>query len=1126
MDRTLVDRYGFGLLHLLEVALRYSDWSTTALSASWPGNGLPCDEPDPPSEDVKARIHRISTADALLSDAELVAFAVSRAEGPVWIGECGDTDRCNQAWLWATTDRLDLRWVLGIDEPVFGSTLAVRNGSDVIPVPASLALSAVCAATKQLLASIADDGPFDIIVRKGTATITSNILGKSLSDPDSDDFDDATWIAQRDVLGFAMSDRRTVLITFAAGLTQDQLLNSIDSVSEDLASFDVEARLGPSSDGDQRIVTRLVVYGGPLVLGPRFGTQPILLHCEQFLDLIAEARQFAHDHEEPDLLWWQFLEELATMPGVAELVALDLDEVWRHWLSFGVINLGGITDLTVLLLPEPGEAAWERWARWEPFCDILQRAGLPPPDMFPVATLDPETPEAVLTDGFVHWTVSSAPMILIGAELTTEQTPLAVSETPAGIADGILLTLRRSDLLSQALRLPDERVPVLLVRVLEDEPDSPDLDEGVAIEPMNSTHPAAILTLSGKWMQLLATAPVRAHEIVGNVLIDWIITGLDTHIPRASLKSAWCSAPPVMMVRPIVGSLSPRAKGTINPPRSIASRGRAIRRLARALVASEEEPPTISSGRRAIELSLNTLIPTAQRVLAELVGTWRADSLRDVVECMNDAFAERHRREVELENALSAPWASNWKREALNDLDKSEPTRSMDLLVETCLTIEMTGTQIPDSFDIAEAAELADILFQLGMATAGALRGLHDLLITVTNDGVVRVTPAPSDDLGAYFGLIPEKPLEFDVASWQRTLRAQYFASKTTEHIFDSDDLSSWSERNEGRSEAFTSLASLPVLPTLLKADQKMRSEIGTGIDGIAALLGTAIAMGDFGDRCKLVTTGQLVTESQEWSGLNQTELDAALTLLTLSGRELAEEALPFWEQNRRRFRLTTRPLIALTDDSLLIAPWRVHSSQQVFRNYLMDGSLPWIRQQVPERVDDAFNEFRKRLNSDLERMAEAEAKAVGPNIRARRNVVPEDAAEFGLTLNGEIDLLVGDLVNRRVWICEVKDLTPGFSAASLRLRIKRFAGRDGFIDHLIARKLEVELQLGAVFQMLGLADDHRLWDVEPLMLTRRPEPAAFIPEVPVTFATVGQFAGVLASTDVPEHGHVPFDME
>src|SRR5205085_4104818 len=74
----------------------------------------------------------------------------------------------------------------------------------------------------------------------------------------------------------------------------------------------------------------------------------------------------------------------------------------------------------------------------------------------------------------------------------------------------------------------------------------------------------------------------------------------------------------------------------------------------------------------------------------------------------------------------------------------------------------------------------------------------------------------------------------------------------------------------------FLSLHELQGIPnSLVKVEELLKTALGTGIDGLNAVLGTAVSWGE--ERVVRVPRDELKAAAQEWSGLPETEVEAAV---------------------------------------------------------------------------------------------------------------------------------------------------------------------------------------------------------------------------------------------------------
>jgi hypothetical protein len=1118
IDAALIEAHGFGFLDLLEAALRYSDARLTALRPVWPKEGLARDDEEPTEETIMGRVRRIQGAPAMVTEGEVESWELyDQGERP-WVDECQDAERASLAWDWATRDISETRWSLGIDTHIFGSALAFRRGDASMPVPTAFVLGSLCSALGELSAQISASGPYDLIIRKAVAIVALAAIGGTAPEVPVSGEDHLDWLASSDVLMFAPSKRRAVAVGFAAGLTHDQLSSSIDVASEQLAAAVDEPPDGAPQLDPDATVSQLIVYGGPIHIEPRYGRGPIAIHVEEFIDMLSEARQAERDDDVGGILWWQFIEEASGLPGVREVLSTGIENVWHHWIRHGVLNIGGRLDVALFVAPEVDDRRWALDAMWEPFEEILHAAGFPPRALWPMATLVEDGREVIVGDLQVQWTVNTSPPIVIGAfPAESSQEPLIDQGSASGIADGLLLTIRGSEILRDAFGRASG-LPVLLgVRLgLVDVGGSP----GISLREVGRTCPGVIVNLEPSWQRLLALQPQRAHEALGDVLCEWIDEVSIGAPDVEALKRAWRTTAPVIILRPVEGSPPPRQKGNVTLPRNVVSQGKAMQIVARKTV-KYCEFPVIATGAEAIRLATDELAPLVTQILVELVHTWSPDSIVDVAEHLNDAFAERYRIETEIGLALSAPWAETWRERVRSMTDPAKSTRPLDLLFEALLAADVQGSATPDQFDIAVAVDLADLLFGIGASAWGAIRGMHDLVVAISADGLVAARAATSDDAARFGPPSGPKELEFDVVAFQDALRAHELAYRVSEEPLESDDWIDRAKSGSTTTERFETLDSFGVIGRFREADQALRQAVGTGIDGIAAVLATAVDLRSGDDRASVVEPRRLLDEAREWSGLDASIIDSAIALLTLGGGLLANEEKPFWEQEARKYRLSTRPLVVLSDGSLLIIPWRVRAAQQVYSNYLLSGSLPWQRSHLPTSVDDAFNRYRQVLNQDLERLAEQVAIDLG--FKCFRNVTIDLASKAGLTLGGEIDLLVADGDLGRIWVCEVKDPTSGFSASTIRKRIQRFKGDGGHEAQLKARTSDVQADRHSVCRLLGAEEQAKPWDVVPLMITRRPEAAAFVAGTPVAYAVIEQLPRVWRAAMPNGSGYVSF---
>jgi len=197
------------------------------------------------------------------------------------------------------------------------------------------------------------------------------------------------------------------------------------------------------------------------------------------------------------------------------------------------------------------------------------------------------------------------------------------------------------------------------------------------------------------------------------------------------------------------------------------------------------------------------------------------------------------------------------------------------------------GTHHVDRFELAELAELADTL----LAHSIILSGEHVGLALLTDDeGGAHFAPntsthtAPGDEpqigMTAYAAAIRRNQLRtIDLPSPRRTGRPDDPASGTFPGL-----------REQGRNPVpFTPLSDMNPPGHLLTADALFREHFGTGMDGLKAVLGTAVDW-PAAEVPAIAHRDDLAREAQEWSGLERSEIDAAIDLLSLHPEQLRQE--------------------------------------------------------------------------------------------------------------------------------------------------------------------------------------------------------------------------------------------
>jgi hypothetical protein len=1132
IDAFTLERHGFALSDLVEAGLRYSDWRTTRLSEAWAGE-LARDEPEPERESLADRIGRIAAAPAQLSEAELEVARSLRETDAVWLTQCTQPHRARAAWDWATIPGGELSVQLEPLAVALGAVLAVEHEGLSTPVPASLVLDALASSTGVLAAAASSDVASVGALRKGTFAQAGRILKASPQfavdselDQAGDSGIDSGLPSGSGLVIVAIAGRRHAFaFAVASGLDERGLLSSIGEAESMLSEISARQLLANGAALEEDAVVRSVVlYGGPLREAPGTGAGVPHLHVEDLASISYEVG-------DPKLgfdLVYQFLDELVSMPGIAEIRSFEHIDTWRHWRKQGVLNPTGEREVTLVIAGPPDDTAWEQAARWEPIEAVLTAAGLPPRAGWYVAELDDQDGRATLySDRLDLLLVLAEPPLVIATSLAGGLAELRFD--PAfclGLVDGVMLTCVNYPGVASGLRLDGDAPVILQLEFIATRTDGSGDDRiGLGFAAVSDPRPLISVQIGVDWLELLAEDPGAAHALLGNAIGcgrdrlheqdpngEWPAT-------RAKFIAAWEAAPPVAMLHVGVTSLPVRFNDAESLPRSTATAARARRTLAEALIEDDVARCELL-GPRAEDLCRKRILPAAVRALGALVSRWSSDAILLVAEHLNEAHGERARSTGELERALAAPWGANWRSRALDGVAPWESVRPLEYLLELLVAEQPTGSIAPDRFDIAETVDLAGLVAQIGRAAEGAAKGLHSLAVLVGPGGLNHVVAVPDSEqpAGDWAQQQDRSRPSVDVDGYLAAERAHRVRLRDASDLEPSLALDVGQER-PFEASPFVALASVGCPGSLLKADRLMRGECGHGWDAINAVLGTALSWTQGGDGVVVLGRAELRDAAQTWSSVSVRELEAALERLTLDADVIAGEGVRFWEQDRRPQRLLTNPLVASGGD-LIVMPRQIEATQAVYARYLSEGRLPWPHSEIPPRVRDAFNSYRQLVNHDLERVA-AEI-AAEQQLPHKANIDEKEAAKFGLHLPGEVDLLIADSARSRLWVCEVKDLMARFSPGTLTSSITKFLDREDHIAKLLARVKAVGESPKATARLLEAPGGSKPWRVLPLMITRNVEIAAFLENVPVTFTVVADLASTLRSARDPDHGQTP----
>lgn len=1102
VDEQLVAVHGFGLSDVLELVLQYTDHAVTALAPAWPREY----EGRAPGE----------IACELIPGEVQAARAIVGLDPAVLPGRCREPERARRALEWLTADLAGLPLRYHPSGRLLGPVLAVRAHGRRHLVPVSAALDSFAAAVGKLILDVPDREAAEERLQELTVHRAGQLLG----------------------LVEAPVRPRRVEVMSAPGLRYD--IAVISTPGHGLSGGIEEARVVlPAAETGRG---RLVVYGGPQVLGPEFITDTAYLHVEEFAEVLASAEG------NPALLAW-FVAELTSHPGADAIFHRDPLDAWEAWRRTGTLLLPGPDRGDVVAVPPAGfDVSWRRATDWARVDDILAAAGLPdglhwrsarrvgPDPDIPGQHADLLYPGSNESAGLVV-RVSTTPPLTITARPCTEPGAALDLEAMAGLADSIRATLTASPVLAGHLTMPDG-TPVVVDLTEAPNPHSASSTEPGENEADGNTPQAGeeerLLLHAGADPgtarigieidpRLLAafTGDGRTgHHVLGLLLhhlTDQIRHGRDAG-PGTEVEAfmaAWDAAHPVLRLTAAT-TYWPAAAPRYTLPRSRHLHARALRTAAAAVrnagmpAGAWHGPDAYATGGpgeqllHALETELDRQIRSHEpRLLTELARN------------LNAAWAERTRGMHEAMVNLAAPWGENWEQEAgRRQVEAATATSALELLLQHAIAHPPTGDWPADTLAVADLVALAELVLHCGTTAVAASRLLHDLRLTIDSSGVFTLTSDNQDQERPDDGDATLVHLGFDAAAYQAARHKRFLAQARTAQP-DPDGPAADPAALLGvtvRAPAPFTSPRLPVSSPLARADQLLYQHWGFGFAALHAVLATAADWPTDSDGIATVTASDLAVEATAWSGLPGADIEAAIDRLRLHPGNAAPTLPHAYTEVERRPRPATHPLIDHAGN-LILLPWLLTNTQDLFGAYIDEGRLP--HPDLPPSVRDALHRHGQRLDRQLESDIEAVARAAGLPHCAR--LLEKTAAQHGIPdLKGEIDLLVADPTTARLWVIEAKNPDGAVAPHNLRQHVKRFTER--YRDKLLAKASTISAHAAAAARICGTPGD-RDWTVIALLVTSTIEPAAFLAEPKVAYTTADHLHQLLIDPRTPRPG-------
>lgn len=800
-------------------------------------------------------------------------------------------------------------------------------------------------------------------------------------------------------------------------------------------------------------------------------------------------------------------------------VSLDTDDVWLGLAACDSATDGwlGPGPLTPHQLPFPEWATSEVIELGRSAEEMLAAAGLPPSWEWQSTHTDDDGLTLLVTvDGpdCMFLAEDARHGVLVDLSGTPEESrPFLMALGRALLADLVHVATGGGSVLADQAWAEDPRVLQLCFFV------SDEASEGkIRLETSFGTH--------GGWAGVLLRGDVITASSVDLRRVRKLVAGAVARSARdlagargfprgaraeAAFVDAWDGAPLSLVTQ--AGVSSPATAGVDEP---LASSATEILGDRFALTAAEGLEPGVFRGADASRLLNHHVIPGLVRLIAQLARDIEGTAaVQAALGRLQEVLATQMRRNEQLTWAMSGPWARAWLADSLSSANETQLTaRSAEMVAEALLRGDLTRTgRQPDRIDARIWSACAARAVQYALHSQSAYFGLQKMAVDISPAAVSVAMSESAVQVQAYLSLRHLMAMALSPGEPEPLPEPQpgdaSFAPASFQRLSESSEFG-------------------PVDPI----DKVMRQALGTGLDGIVAVLASAADL-HHSPRHPVVKIGirDFDRDVADWAGLPDEEVRAARDLLTLEPGSFAQEPFEFWKLEDREIRLATRPLLRMGDE-LWVAPARARATQLLFVSYLNDGRLPWPKRvltrahMMPLRRE--ISAFRQRANAQVEKSIAARVLEIG--WPTRRNIRPH---RKGLSwLPGEIDVLAADPRLRRLWVIEAKDPERPFSPPEIAHEISDMHGehwpsksgrntRDE-VGILLAKARAIENHLQESLNFLGVsALSVSDWSVHPLVVTPELSPAGLLLESRSLFAVLDQIPDVLQQPQLPTQGLV-----
>ena len=801
---------------------------------------------------------------------------------------------------------------------------------------------------------------------------------------------------------------------------------------------------------------------------------------------------------------WAFLEDVAYHEGVDQLFAADLWDLTTAFDRYAAFPPGVISPDIGGVHVQPSSAAptWELAADWTPFDAVLDRCGLGPSRCYPGRELSDEN-LAVLSDGqqFLH--VSTQPAWIV--EVPADASPQ--SQFLCTLAESLQHAARRLPRFADLIQAASGLGPPTICMEFIDRASLSELgveerpsDEIAFAFSADEGRPVAAVAIEDQYLNEFALRPRQTHDVFGQVIAE-LFAALPSPPGQALVDdflAGWSDAFPLVVAELGLTPTAPTA-----PPRAdlhSTSSAWAARQLAIRL--RDRFPmDTVLAGDGAAEASRTHLCPALIDVLDNLIAPLDPSLILELASRELDrAWGSRLARMNSAQLAMSSPW---WADQRI-DMHAAHThdgvlSRAAELVIErTVLNSAREGkAECPDVVDWSRAIATAAMAIDFALAVAEHTAGMAEISVGIDEHGRFHLQRSAKDlfDVEAFnHARLP--PLTSQAADDPADRSARADAAQLGETEFTSPEFDD---------------------DAMVALDQSMRTELGFGFDALIATLATA-ASWEAEDGVCVVTEHSLAASASSWSGVMIDEVARATAFLTLDAGKLRTGLFEYWKLDKRDQRLASRPFAPNGDGMIVFAPHRVMATQQLLVTYLSEGRLPWPSR--PRAVARSLEELRQQRNksfeSDVADVARAAGLIVVPNVEAKRlrsAGLPQQVA----SRIGQVDVLAIDATRSVIWVLEAKDLQSVYGPVELAGNIRKFHGPKGFVPRLQLKLASLEPHAG-LLAAIGERSTSTPWTLHAAIVTQQVEPAAFVPQSPISIVAVHELEALLLGIELPHH--------